>query len=487
MNVEDYLQKYFGYSEFRPLQKEVITSIINRNDTLAVLPTGTGKSVCFQIPGLILGGLTLVITPLIALMKDQVDALKRNDISAEYLASSLTKEEKERIYTLVKTNTISFLYISPERLQQKHFLLLLKNTAVSLVIIDEAHCISEWGDHFRPSYSAIGDFLKQLKNKPVIAAFTATATHTIKEKIIDSLGMVTPKEYISQSIRDNLEIHVYDCPNSFYQNIQLIKILQKYKKQTGIIYCSTRSNVEQLYQTIKEWNIVADDTIAFYHAGLETHKKNVIQEKYNDNTLQLLIATNAFGMGINKNNIRFVIHFNIPSNLEQYYQEIGRAGRDRKHSYCYVLFNPENISINLSFIEKIKNKNQKNIERNNLKKLISFLLHRKCRNNYLENYFLQYKNNNTCKVLCDNCLDTKNIIDVELENTFNRLASFCQRISSLHSVSQSEFLTLQMMTYIALLQPKTRDDYSKIPGIGSAWLDKWFGIIKDWNQSDQLI
>lgn len=478
MELDSVLKKYFGYSEFRPLQKEVITSIIKGKDTLAILPTGSGKSVCFQIPGIVLGGLTIVITPLIALMKDQVDALKKNNIKAAYFSSSLNNDEKHIIINKLKHNALSFLYLSPERLQDKKCVNILKNIQITLIIIDEAHCISEWGDTFRPSYTKIDSFISVLKNRPIIAAFTATATTSVKERICKTLGMNIFDEFSSKSIRNNLEIHIVRCDYSFYQNVSLLKLLKKHTDHSGIIYCTTRNNVEKLYKEISLWNAWNNEKIGYYHAGLDTVQKNNIQKKFIENKLSLLVCTNAFGMGINKSNVRFVIHYNIPNNLEQYYQEIGRAGRDEKHSYCYLLYNKNNLSINISFIERIKEKNKKEKEIKSLQTFLKYLDYSYCRNNFLETYFLNKKILVPCTFLCDNCLKIHNIVDKDIKNNLDSLLTLRKVLAKRNNISESEVATMQTLVYMTLIKPKTIEEYLHIPGIGEGWIKRWYSFFK---------
>lgn len=480
MDPEECLLKYFGYSSFRSKQKEVVTSILKKRDTLAVLPTGMGKSVCFQVPGILLGGTCIIVTPLIALMKDQVDALIKRSIKAAYISSSQQREEIEKIYSNLEKNLIQFLYVSPERLQQKKFKKIIQKIHITLIVIDEAHCINQWGDYFRKSYKEIKSFIELFKERPVIAALTATATDYVLTDIERSLGLIKVNRIVTTAIRKNLIIHVKQCNNSFYQNINLIKIIKKHSHQCGIIYASTRSNVEDIYQRICQWNLVDRSQIAYYHAGLNGEKRNSIQKKFINNNYKVLVATIAFGMGIDKADVRYVVHYTIPGSIANYYQEIGRAGRDGEISNCYLLFNKENIEIQKEFINSINDEKIQQKEHNNLLDMLTFINTNRCKNTLLEIYFSSKEKPQKCDTLCNICLAERKIR--ELDKTL------LDDIEELEKIKQKNNIPISKGTliYLALIKPKNKIDFMVIPGFGKGLINNYYTYFKNWKK-DKLI
>lgn len=328
---ESILKKYFGYDTFRPLQKDIIQNVLDGKDTIALLPTGGGKSVCFQVPALMLDGVCVVVTPLIALMKDQVENLKQRDIMAVALYSGMSKREIEFELENCINGKYQFLYVSPERLLSQHFLGYAHHIKVSMIAIDEAHCISQWGYDFRPPYLKIADFRNYYKGIPCIA-LTATATKTVIKDIADKLELKKPKIFTQSFVRKNLAYIVQNEENK----IEKIAHIASKIKGTGLIYVRSRKKTVELSKLLKQRNISAD----FYHAGLESKERNKKQEDWKNNKIRLMVCTNAFGMGIDKPDVRFVIHETKPETLEAYYQEAGRAGRDGKKSYCIFLHHP---------------------------------------------------------------------------------------------------------------------------------------------------
>ncbi|MGL4337751.1 MAG: RecQ family ATP-dependent DNA helicase, partial [Turicibacter sp.] len=315
------LKQYFGYDKFRPGQMPIIQSILSGADVLAIMPTGGGKSICYQIPALLLEGVTLVISPLISLMKDQVDTIKELGIGAAYINSTLSDADIDRIMDEVIAGDIKILYVAPERLSSQPFIELMSRVLISQVAVDEAHCVSQWGHDFRSSYQYIHQFVATLPKRPILSAFTATATSEVKDDVIKLLRLLHPDVYISGFDRQNLKIIVEKGVN---KKLYLQNYLKENKGASGIIYAATRKEVDQIYDYYQNLGV----SIARYHAGLSDEERRHNQDEFVYDNIKVMVATNAFGMGIDKPNVRFVIHFNMPQNIEGYYQEIGRAGRD---------------------------------------------------------------------------------------------------------------------------------------------------------------
>jgi len=326
------LQKYFGYTTFRFNQKEIIASVISGKDVLAILPTGGGKSLCYQIPGLMLGGTALVISPLISLMKDQVDHLLHREIRATFFNSSLTEEEKDIFFTNFTAQRYQFVYVSPERLASETFITACQKLKLSLVAIDEAHCVSQWGHEFRPNYLLIHQFISKLTHRPPVIALTATATSKVQSEIIRYTGLRDPRIFVNSFKRTNLSIANKLCLNENDKQLWLLRTWLQNRDKKILIYCATRAGTELFAQLAQQLGFHCK----YYHAGLDTAQKNAIQNEFTSGKLRMLTATSAFGMGIDIPDIRIVIHVQLPQNIESYYQEIGRAGRDGAESYCYL-------------------------------------------------------------------------------------------------------------------------------------------------------
>ena len=338
------LKAVFGYDSFRQGQESVINAVLDGRDILAVMPTGAGKSLCYQVPAMLLSGITLVISPLISLMQDQVKALNEAGVDAAFINSSLSEKEMHDTFKNASKGQYKIIYVAPERLMSEGFVRLAKGVEISMITVDEAHCISQWGQDFRPSYMDIAEFVNILDKRPIISAFTATATQNVREDIICSLGLTNPYFLVTGFDRENLFFQV-DKPQS--KDRFILDYLDRHKGESGIIYCATRKNVDSLYTLLKKRNI----SVAKYHAGMSIEERKQMQDDFVFDYTSIVIATNAFGMGIDKSNVRFVIHYNMPSSMENYYQEAGRAGRDGLNSECILLFSPQDIIINRFLLE----------------------------------------------------------------------------------------------------------------------------------------
>ncbi|MBD5643634.1 DNA helicase RecQ [Clostridium botulinum] len=407
-SAKNLLKKHFGYNEFRKAQEKVIESILKKEDTVAIMPTGAGKSICYQIPALIFEGVTVVISPLISLMKDQVDSLKEVGIEATYINSSLNNLEiEERIFN-AREGLYKLIYIAPERLESDNFVRSLNNLNIALVAVDEAHCVSQWGHDFRPSYTKISNFIRKLSKRPIVTAFTATATETVRRDILKSLELQNPKVFVTGFDRENLSFSVIKGED---KEKFIFDYLENNIGKVGIIYTSTRKEAESLYNKINKKGY----TVGVYHAGLSDEERKKTQEDFSFDNIEIIVATNAFGMGIDKSNVRFVIHHNIPKNMEAYYQEAGRAGRDGEESECILLFSPNDIRLQKYFIdESFLSPERKNNEYNKLRAMVDYCYTSKCLRSYILEYFgedaLEEKCNN-----CSTCNDNREEKDITLE------------------------------------------------------------------------
>jgi ATP-dependent DNA helicase RecQ len=403
---QNVLKQYFGYEEFRVGQAEIISNILSGKNTAGIMPTGGGKSICYQVPALMLEGITLVISPLISLMKDQVDSLTVQGIPATYINSTLSASEVEERMIEVSLGEYKLLYIAPERLESSRFTNFLDSLKIPLVAVDEAHCLSQWGHDFRPSYLGIFNVVKQFSSKPVILALTATATPQVQIDILDHLHIPEENKVLTGFQRNNLFFNVLkgEDRKRFTGNY-----VQKNKEQSGIIYCATRKEVENVYEYLLKKGISAGK----YHGGLSDSLRLEQQEAFLNDSIMVMVATNAFGMGINKSNVRYVLHFQIPKNMEAYYQEAGRAGRDGVESECILLFSPQDIQTQRYIIEQ--NVMSRELHQNELQKLrdmVDFVHTESC----LQNYILSYFGEETDSVCghCSNCLDDRETEDVTI-------------------------------------------------------------------------
>ncbi len=405
--VKEILKSFYGYSEFRKGQENIINEIISGNDVVAIMPTGGGKSICYQIPALILDGVTVVISPLISLMKDQVDAINSMGIESAYINSTLSNEEINNIFQSVKDGHIKILYVAPERLESMEFLNLVSNIDISQVAVDEAHCVSQWGHDFRSSYKFIGRFINLLRKRPVVSAFTATATEEVRKDIVKLLELNNPKVFVSGFDRDNLKIIIEKGVNKAHY---ILDYLKENKDVSGIIYCATRKEVDSLCELINSRGIGCTK----YHAGLSDVERKENQEDFVFDKVSVMVATNAFGMGIDKPNIRYVIHNNMPKNIEGYYQEIGRAGRDGEKSECILIFSPGDVQTQKYIIETgTLNPERKINELSKLQTMMDLVYSNGCYRRFILNYFgedLEEDCNN-----CSNCEMEGELVDKTID------------------------------------------------------------------------
>lgn len=401
--MNDLLKQYFGYDKFRPGQKEIIQKVIDQENVLGIMPTGSGKSICYQLPSLLLDGLTVVVSPLISLMKDQVDAANQLGIPATFINSSLDGYETARRFQEIDRQQYRLLYIAPERFIMPDFIQAMNRWNVCMIAIDEAHCISQWGHDFRPSYLQMAKQLDQLPNRPVIVALTATATIQVAADIKRLLKIPDGNHIQTGFGRENLRFQVVKDQKKEQYLVEYLKIN---KNQSGIIYAATRKEVDRIYHLLKKFGF----SIGRYHGGLNENERTAMQEAFLYDRLQLIVATNAFGMGINKSNVRFVIHYQIPGSLEAYYQEAGRAGRDGLSSEAILLFAPQDTQVQKFFIQQSqREEEQKQKEYEKLKAMTEYAYIESCLQQYILNYFGE--TSSPCN-RCGNCLDDREIVEV---------------------------------------------------------------------------
>ena len=389
--AQEILRTYFGYPHFRPGQQELIQHILNGEDVLGIMPTGAGKSLCFQIPALLVSGVTLVISPLISLMKDQVDAMTENGIPAAFINSSLSEGSYQEVIHKVMNGHCKLLYIAPERLELEGFLRLLSELPIELLVVDEAHCVSQWGHDFRPSYLKIAQMVSILPQRPQICAFTATATQTVRGDIIDGLELEAPFVLITSFDRPNLYFRVLQPANKL---TEVTAILKSHRNQSVIIYCATRKTVESLSVKLGQAGYAA----VRYHAGLSQEERKKNQEDFIYDRADIMVATNAFGMGIDKSDVRLVLHYNMPKSMEHYYQEAGRAGRDGEPAECILFFSAADIVTNKRLIEQGVLEQQEE-EQQKLTRMIAYCHTEHC----LRSAILEYFGEPALEQSCDNC------------------------------------------------------------------------------------
>jgi ATP-dependent DNA helicase RecQ len=446
------LKQYFGYDNFREGQEELIDSILAGKDTLGIMSTGSGKSICFQIPALIMEGITLVISPLISLMKDQVWALNQAGIHAAFLNSSLTENQYYKALALAKGGRYPIIYIAPERLMTESFLNFALHVKIAMIAVDEAHCVSQWGQDFRPSYLKIIDFIHQLKQRPIISAFTATATKEVREDVIDILMLEDPTVVTTGYDRPNLYLGV-QTPKDKYGALH--NFISCHTNQCGIVYCLTRKLVEEVCNKLNKDGFSATR----YHAGLSDHERQTNQEDFIYDRSSIMVATNAFGMGIDKSNVRYVIHYNMPKNIESYYQEVGRCSRDGEPGECVLYYSGQDVMTNQFFINNNQDNqeldditreivNQRDQER--LKKMTFYCFTNDCLRDYILRYFGEYGANYCGN--CQSCLTQFETEDVsEMAKAFINCVNGCRQrfgvnvmIDTLHGANNAKIRQYSM-------------------------------------------
>lgn len=405
--AEQYLQQYFGYDSFRNGQKEIIKSVLANHNTLGILPTGGGKSICFQIPALMNKGTAIVISPLISLMKDQVDALHTAGIAAAYINSSLSQTEFANTINGIRNNEYKLVYVAPERFESEQFMHLLNTIDISMIVFDEAHCISQWGHDFRPSYRSIIHHLAKLSHRPLLMALTATATKEVEQDIRHLLHISEQHTFITGFARSNLSFQVMKGVN---KRDYIVQYIEKHREESGIIYTSSRKEADQLQVFLRSQGM----DCAKYHAGMPESERKAEQDRFVYDEAGIMIATNAFGMGIDKSNVRYVIHYNLPRNIEAYYQEAGRAGRDGEESNCILLFAPQDIQLQKFLIEEsgldVQLREQ---EYAKLTRMVNYSHTEACLQAYIVDYFEGAMDEKCGK--CSNCVDRRESIDITKE------------------------------------------------------------------------
>lgn len=415
MNINQTLKQYFGYDSLRTGQEELINGILAGHDVLGIMPTGAGKSLCYQLPALMIKGITLVISPLISLMSDQVKALNQAGVHAAYINSSLTENQIRMALSYASQGRYKIIYVAPERLNTPRFLDFACNADISMLTVDEAHCISQWGQDFRPSYLEIAGFLTRLPRRPIVSAFTATATERVKNDIVASLGLNNPVTMVTGFDRPNLFFRVVTRKGGSQKDNSIINYVKKHEDESGIIYCATKKNVDKLYTLLNEQGISAGR----YHAGLSNDERKQNQEDFTYDRIRVMVATNAFGMGIDKSNVRYVLHYNMPQSLEYYYQEAGRAGRDGEEAECVLFFSKQDIMINKFLLQNkasagdVASDMQKTAnDRRKLQQMINYCETDKCLREFILSYF-----GDTTPCICNKCSNCV-VVEDEEEKTY---------------------------------------------------------------------
>ena len=434
MTASAALKQYFGYDSFRGGQELLIGDILAGKDVLGVMPTGAGKSICFQVPSLIMEGVTLIVSPLISLMKDQVSALVQSGVAAAYINSSLNEKQMYNALYNARNNAYKLIYIAPERLMTPDFLSYVKSAQISMLTVDEAHCISQWGHDFRPSYAKIPEFIAQLPNRPVVSAFTATATLKVREDIIELLQLERPTVLVSGFERPNLYFEVQKPGNKY---MALLDFLKGKKERSGIVYCSTRANVEEVCENLNRDGYSASR----YHAGLSDRERYDNQDDFIYDRIQVMVATNAFGMGIDKSNVAFVVHYNMPKDVESYYQEAGRAGRDGEPADCVLLYSGQDVRTNLWLIENARDNDESEDEtlkqqllerdRAKLREMTFYCATNDCLRGYILKYFGERP-----PAFCGNCGSCKtNFETVDITVTAQKILSCVARMKERYGLN----------------------------------------------------
>ncbi|MDW7730852.1 MAG: DNA helicase RecQ [Methanolobus sp.] len=467
------LQKYFGYSCFRPLQEDIIRDVLEGRDTFVLMPTGGGKSLCYQLPALLLDGLTVVVSPLISLMKDQVDGLQASGISAAYLNSTLNQAESRRIYREIENNEIKILYVAPERLTMSHTISLIQKAKVSLFAIDESHCISEWGHDFRPEYRKLSFLKKKFPSVPIIA-LTATATPKVREDTIAQLGIKSCRTYVASFNRQNLLYEIRPKKDTYNQ---ILQYLRKHRGESGIVYCLSRRNVDTVAAKLRKDGFNALP----YHAGLSDSRREKNQEMFIKEKVDIIVATVAFGMGIDKSNVRFVIHHDLPKNLEGYYQETGRGGRDGLECECILFFSRGDRYRIEYFIKQKGKKEERDIALKQLQDMVAYCESSTCRRKVLLGYFGEEIEEDNCGK-CDVCLKPRQKIDgtEDARLLINCINELDQRFGMTHVIdvlSGSNAKKIRDKKHDKLKSYNSGDMHTK---------DRWMEIARELVQQDLI-
>lgn len=475
--MKDVLKNYFGYDEFRPLQEDVVKSVLSGRDVFVHMATGMGKSICFQVPALMCSGVTLVISPLIALMKDQVDSLNANGVAAEYINSSLKDGEIRDIMDRVKDGEVKLLYVAPERFSSEQFCDFLGKVEVSLIAVDEAHCISSWGHDFRKDYRNLNKLRDRFNGVPIIA-LTATATEQVKRDIISQLRLKDEEVFVSSFDRENLSYHVKSKKDSFSK---LVEVLNDHRGEPCIVYCFSRKDCMSIS---KKLNLLRFKSVP-YHAGLAQKTRERNQEKFVNDKVDIVVATIAFGMGIDKPDVRLVVHYTFPKSVEGYYQEIGRAGRDGLESDCVMFYSKRDAFNHEFFIRKLYGEDAKAAAKKKLNEMIGYCEDLKCRRKFLLGYFGEDYANENCGN-CDVCLGTVEKVPkrrvAKFDATlFEKLKKLRDDIAARAGVAPFVILGDVAMQRMAGSRPRTRSDLLKVPGFSARKVrdfgDEFLGLI----------
>ncbi|PQJ64960.1 ATP-dependent DNA helicase RecQ [Photobacterium angustum] len=461
---ESVLQEVFGYQQFRIGQLDVIDAVNRDEDCLVIMPTGGGKSLCYQIPALLKEGITLVISPLISLMKDQVDQLKANGVAAAYINSTMERDEILAVFDAMKDATVKLVYVSPERVLTYDFIDRLRDVPLAMVAVDEAHCISQWGHDFRPEYAALGRLKQSFENLPIMA-LTATADETTRHDIVSRLGLQTPHEYLGSFDRPNIRYTLWEKHKPL---TQIIRYVEGMRGQCGIIYCNSRKKVEQISEKLRDKGIRAEA----YHAGLDHIERANVQEAFQRDDIHIVVATVAFGMGINKPNVRYVVHFDIPRNIESYYQETGRAGRDGLPAEAVMFYDPSDLAWLRRCLDEKEEGQQKDVERHKLHAMGAFAEAQTCRRQVLLHYFGEHRDE-ACGN-CDVCLDPP--------QRFNAVEVAQKALSCVYRVNQSFGITYIVEVLRGMQNQRIREhghDKLSTYGIGREYSHEyWVSVLR---------